>query len=115
MDVYAQWTNIHVHEPLTKQIDDAIQSVYVPLLVHRPGFVALYVLHDAADPTVVELLQLWDTHSSALAFARTGAFARFIGQLRDNPAAIRCHCDGYVVHVALRVHPSMFALPALTH
>lgn len=103
--MYAQLTRMRVPIGKMSILRHMIEEEYLPVVRNRPGFIAAYLLEHVDDPDNAEMLQFWDTHSSAESFARTGLLTSSIQALSANLQGLQVQRQGYIVRVAITEFP----------
>lgn len=97
--MYAQKTKIRVPAGQVRDLRLMIEQEYLPIVSQRPGFIAGYLLEQVDDEDMVELVLLWDTHSDAEAFTRTGSLASSFQSLSLRIPGMQVQRQGYIVRV----------------
>jgi quinol monooxygenase YgiN len=97
--MYAQRTRLRVPQARMSDLRALIQYEFLPVLSRRPGFIAAYLLEQVDDPNAAEMIQLWDSHSAAEAFTRTGSLAATLESLSLSIPGLRVQREGYIVRV----------------
>lgn len=103
--MYAQRTRIRVPSGAMAQLRETIERDYLPVVSHRPGFEAAYLMEQVDDDDEAELITLWDNHASAENFTRTGSLAASIQALAAQIPGLRIQRQGYIVRVAEQARP----------
>jgi heme-degrading monooxygenase HmoA len=97
--MYAQKTKIRVPAGQVRDLRLMIEQEYFPIVSHRPGFIAAYLLEQSDDEDMAEIILLWDTHSAAEAFTRTGSLASSFQTLSLRIPGMQIQRQGYIVRV----------------
>jgi hypothetical protein len=104
--MYAQTTKIRVPANKMADLRRMIEQDYLPVVSHRPGFIAAYLLEQVDDENFAEMIQFWDTHSAAENFTRTGLLASSIQSLAATIPGVQIQRQGYIVRVAVDSQPA---------
>ena len=98
--MYAQVTKIRVPDGKMIVLRNMIEQDYLPVVAKRPGFVSAYLLEQVDDEEFAEMIQLWDNHSAAENFTRTGMLASSLQSLAVQLPGVQIQRQGYIVRVA---------------
>lgn len=102
--MYAQRTQIRVPHACMPRLRAMIDSEYLPVVSRRPGFVAAYLLEKVDDEEAAEMILLWDSHSAAESFTRTGSLAASLQALAMSIPGLKIQREGYIVRVMSGAH-----------
>jgi heme-degrading monooxygenase HmoA len=99
--MYAQKTIIHAPLGKGEVVRQLIAQKYLPVVRSRPGFLAAYLLEQADDGDLCELIQVWDKHASVENFVKTGLLEASLQGLAVDLPGCTIQRQGYVIRVAV--------------
>lgn len=99
--MYAQMFTIRT--PLGKMdaLRSLIESEYLPSLRSCEGFISAYLMEQADDPEVAQLIQTWTSQAAAEQAQRTSMLTTTVNSLAAKMQGLRIQRQSYVIRIAL--------------
>lgn len=95
--MYAQVSLMHVPLGAMPDLRRQIETVYLPGVSARAGFVCAYLLEQIDDPESALLTVFWEDQGSVETFHRTGALQASVQALAAEMPGLKVERDSYLV------------------
>lgn len=107
--MYAQVSYLQVPMNCMPKLRRMIENDYLPIVSHRPGFKAGYLLEQEDDADTAQLVLLWEDQASVERFNRTGMLQATIQALACEMPGLKVRRQSYVVRVMAATPELAFA------
>jgi heme-degrading monooxygenase HmoA len=100
--MYAQVTYIRVASGQIGELRHLIEKEYLPVVSHRPGFIAAHLLEQVDDPERTQLVTFWDSQAAFENARHTMTLQGSEQSIAARMQGLRIERQGYIVRVGVR-------------